>query len=57
MSNNQLMQQIQRINTFKNLVSEIDISKYSQEEYVKIVNLIYLDTFRTQEVDYDTSSD
>ena len=57
MSNNQLMQQIQRINTFKNLVSEIDISKYSQEEYVKIVNLIYLDIFRTQEVDYDTSSD
>jgi len=57
MSNNQLMQQIQRINTFKNLVSEIDISKYSQKEYVKIVNLIYLDIFRTQEVDYDTSSD
>tara|TARA_Y100000004_G_scaffold73546_1_gene82602 strand:- start:6 stop:179 length:174 start_codon:yes stop_codon:yes gene_type:complete len=57
MNNNKLMQQIQRINTFKNLVSEIDISKYSQEEYVKIVNLIYLDTFRTQEVDYDTSSD
>ena len=57
MNNNQLMQQIQRINTFKNLVSEIDISKYSQKEYVKIVNLIYLDVFRTQEVDYDTSSD
>ena len=57
MNNNQLMQQIQRINTFKNLISEIDISKYSQKEYVKIVNLIYLDVFRTQEVDYDTSSD
>ena len=57
MNNNKLMQQIQRINTFKNLVSEIDISKYSQKEYVKIVNLIYLDVFRTQEVDYDTSSD
>ena len=56
MNNNQLMQQIQRINTFKNLISEIDISKYSQKEYVKIVNLIYLDVFRTQEVDYDTSS-
>ena len=57
MSNNQLMLQIQKINTFKNLILEIDISKYSQKEYVKIVNLIYLDIFRTQEVDYDTSSD
>ena len=57
MSSNKLMQQIQNINTFKNLISEIDISKYSQEEYVKIVNLIYLDVFRTQEVNYDTSSD
>ncbi len=57
MSNNQLMLQIQKINTFKNLILEIDISKYTQKEYVKIVNLIYLDIFRTQEVDYDTSSD
>ena len=34
------------IELFKKLVSEIDIKKYNQEEYVKIINLIYLDIFR-----------
>tara|TARA_R100000773_G_C4220482_1_gene119184 strand:+ start:1720 stop:1953 length:234 start_codon:yes stop_codon:yes gene_type:complete len=57
MSDRILLQQIEKINIFKNLVSEIDIKKYTQKEYAQIVNLIYLDVFRTQEVDDDTSSD
>ena len=52
-----LMEQIEKINRFKNLVCEIDISKYKQEEYIQIVNLIYMDLFRLQEKNYDTSSD
>ena len=52
-----LMEQIEKINRFKNLVCEINISKYEQEEYIKIVNLIYMDLFRLQEKNYDTSSD
>jgi hypothetical protein len=38
--------QKQKIELFKKLISEIDISKYNQKEYEKIVNLIYQDIFR-----------
>ena len=38
--------QKQKIELFKKLVSEIDISKYNQKEYEKIVNLIFQDIFR-----------
>ena len=34
---------------FKNLVSEIDISKYEQTEYVSVVNSIYYHIFIDQE--------
>jgi len=40
------MENKQKIELFKKLISEIDIKKYNQEEYVKIINLIYLDIFR-----------
>jgi len=40
------MENEKKIELFKKLVSEIDIKKYNQEEYVKIINLIYLDIFR-----------
>jgi|TARA_Y100001963_G_C6395293_1_gene271632 hypothetical protein len=36
----------EKIELFRNLLSEIHIKKYTQEEYVKIVNLIYQDIFR-----------
>ena len=36
----------EKVELFRNLVSEINIKKYSQEEYVKIINLIYQDIFR-----------
>ena len=36
----------EKIELFKDLVSEINIKKYSQKEYVKIINLIYQDIFR-----------
>ena len=38
----------QKIELFKNLISEIDISKYDQKEFQKIVNLIYQDIFRVE---------
>lgn len=38
--------QKQKIELFKKLISEIDISKYNQKEYEKIVNLIYQDISR-----------
>lgn len=38
--------QKQKIELFKKLVCEIDISKYDQKEFNKIVNLIYQDIFR-----------
>ena len=38
--------QKQKIELFKKLICEIDISKYNQKEYEKIVNLIYHDIFR-----------
>lgn len=38
--------QKQRVELFKKLISEIDISKYNQKEYEKIVNLIFQDIFR-----------
>ena len=38
----------QKIELFKKLISEIDISKYDQKEYQKIVNLIYQDIFRVE---------
>lgn len=38
--------QKQKVELFKKLISEIDISKYNQKEYEKIVNLIYQDIFR-----------
>jgi|TARA_R100000482_G_C5113495_1_gene141786 hypothetical protein len=38
--------QKQKIELFKKLISEIDISKYNQKEYEKIVNLIFQDIFR-----------
>jgi len=40
------MENKEKVELFKKLVSEIDIKKYNQEEYVKIINLIYLDIFR-----------
>ena len=38
----------QKIELYKKLISEIDISKYDQKEYQKIVNLIYQDIFRVE---------
>jgi hypothetical protein len=35
-----------KVELFKKLISEIDISKYNQKEYEKIVNLIFQDIFR-----------
>ena len=40
------MENKEKVELFKKLVSEIDIKKYNQEEYVKIINLLYLDIFR-----------
>ena len=40
--------QKQQIELFKKLISEIDISKYNQKEYIKIVNLIFQDVFRIE---------
>lgn len=40
--------QKQKIELFKKLVCEIDISKYDQKEFNKIVNLIYQDIFRIE---------
>ena len=40
--------QKQKIELFKKLICEIDISKYDQKEFNKIVNLIYQDIFRIQ---------
>ena len=40
--------QKQKIELFKKLISEIDIIKYDQKEYQKIVNLIYQDIFRVE---------
>ena len=34
---------------FRNLVSEIDISKYDQTEYISVVNNIYFHIFILQE--------
>jgi len=34
---------------FRNLVSEIDISKYDQTEYISVVNNIYYEVFIRQE--------
>ena len=34
-----------KIMLFAHLVSEIDISKYEQKEYVEIVNAIYFEIF------------
>ena len=36
---------IENIEKFRDLVSEIDISKYNQEEYIKIVFAIYKEIF------------
>ena len=38
--------QKQKIELFKKIICEIDISKYDQKEFNKIVNLIYQDIFR-----------
>jgi hypothetical protein len=40
------MENVKKIELFKKLVSEIDIDKYEQKEYEKIINLIYQDIFR-----------
>ena len=40
--------QKQKIELFKKLICEIDISKYDQKEFNKIVHLIYQDIFRVQ---------
>ena len=40
--------QKQKIELFKKLISEIDISIYNQKEYIKIVNLIFQDVFRIE---------
>ncbi len=34
---------------FRNLISEIDISKYDQTEYITVVNNIYYEIFVRQE--------
>tara|TARA_R100001463_G_C3399923_1_gene207909 strand:+ start:176 stop:367 length:192 start_codon:yes stop_codon:yes gene_type:complete len=38
-----------RVILFRNLVSEIDISKYDQTEYISVVNNIYYEIFIMQE--------
>tara|TARA_R100001443_G_scaffold110748_1_gene122893 strand:+ start:645 stop:779 length:135 start_codon:yes stop_codon:yes gene_type:complete len=40
------MEYLRKVELFKKLISEIDISKYNQKEYEKIVNLIFQDIFR-----------
>ena len=40
------MEIIKKAELFRKLVIEIDIKKYDQKEYEKIVNLIYQDIFR-----------
>ena len=42
------METIKKAELFRKLVTEIDIAKYDQKEFEKIVNLIYQDIFRTQ---------
>ena len=42
------MENVKKIELFKKLVSEIDIDKYEQKEYEKIINLIYQDIFRIE---------
>lgn len=37
------------ITLFKQLVSEINISKYNQKEYADIVNAIYVSIFKIKE--------
>ena len=36
----------EKIELFRKLIIEIDIKKYDQKEYAKIVNLIFQDVFR-----------
>jgi hypothetical protein len=43
------MENVKKIELFKKLVSEIDIDKYEQKEYEKIINLIYQDIFRVND--------
>ena len=38
--------QKQKIELFKKLILKIEINKYNQKEYEKIVNLIFQDVFR-----------
>jgi len=42
------MEYLEKVELFKKLVSEIDISKYNQKEYEKIVNLLFQDIFRLE---------
>ncbi len=42
------MEYLKKVELFKKLVSEIDISKYNQKEYEKIVNLLFQDIFRLE---------
>tara|TARA_R100000655_G_scaffold25889_1_gene53435 strand:+ start:438 stop:566 length:129 start_codon:yes stop_codon:yes gene_type:complete len=42
------MEYLEKVELFKKLVSEIDISKYNQKEYEKIVNLLFQDIFRIE---------
>ena len=43
------MENVKKIELFKKLVWEIDIDKYEQKEYEKIINLIYQDIFRVND--------
>lgn len=43
------LENVKKIELFKKLVSEIDIAKYEQKEYEKIINLIYQDIFRVND--------
>ena len=38
----------EKIELFKKLIMEIDIKKYDQKEYAKIVNLIFQDIYRIE---------
>jgi hypothetical protein len=42
------MEVLKKAELFRKLVTEIDISKYKQKEFEKIVNLIYTDVFRIE---------
>ena len=42
------MEAVKKAEQFKKLLCEIDIKKYEQKEFEKIVNLLYQDIFRIE---------